>query len=223
MRTYKDYYKKSLAHENKWFRDQKEEWWRKDEGDVVFDDEDFHYRRESLNIMGDYLETTRLKSKHDRNNSSLGTNHTNVNNKEWGILFDMIGQVLIDWLIENNETSIYSFGFSIHRMVDGLDNVYTLEKRVKILEDEYQWKEVENPDPKFDECAGVLCDIVDRFITEHGKDIPCDWNYFGFGLDELMHSCEYGEWCSCSDGNISFGNEHEGEKYDTYDEYVECC
>ena len=214
MRNYDEYYKLALAYENEWFSKQKEEWWRKDEEGEEYGDH--------LYLMGEYLETVRLKSKHERNNSSLITNHTNVNNREWSILFHMLGQALIDWLIENNKTSIYSFSFCIHRMVDGLDNIYTLEKKVKVLEDEYKLREVKNPDPKFNECAGVLCDIVERFIFENRKDIPCDWNHFGFGLDDLMHSCEYGEWCSCSDGSISFGNEHEGEKYDTYDEYVSC-
>ena len=222
MKTFKEYYKKALTKEKEWYKHQKDEWWRKYEGDVVYDDDNFHYRSDKLCLKGDYLETTRLKSKHERNDSSMISNHTNVNNREWGILFDILGQALIDWLIENEKTDIYAFGFSIKRVVDGLDNFYIIEKEVKILDTEYTWQEIENPDPKFDECSKILCDLVDQFFTKHGNDIPCDWNYFGFGLDDLMHSCEYGEWCPCSDGSLSLGNEHDGEKYDTYDEYVSC-
>lgn len=221
MRSYTEYYKKALAKENQWYRDQKEEWWRKYEGDVVYDDDNFHYRRDTLCLMGDYLETMIPKSKHERNDSSMITNHTNVNNKEWGILFSMLGQALIDWLIENKKTDIYDFSFSMKKIVDGIDHFYILDKSVKVLEEDNMcWKEVENPDTKFDECAEFLCDIVDRFFTIHEKDLPLDWNHFGFGLDCLMDSCKYGEWCPCSDGSISLGNEHDGNKYETYDEYM---
>lgn len=212
MRTYKEYYNLANKQELEWYRNQTEEWWREDEKP---------YTRDSLNIKGDYLETVRIKSKYERNNSSIVKNHTNINNWEASILFSILGQALIDWLIENKHTNVWSFGFNIERTIDGTNDLFEISYKVRYFDyDKEHWVKCEDEDEllKFAPCAQFLTDIVYEFISRQGYDIPLDWNRFGFGLDELTTSCKYGEWCCFSDGSMGLGCRY-GKGYD---QYIEC-
>lgn len=221
MKSYREYYDLATQHEMEWYRDQKEEWWRKDEAPQEYNDENFHWKRDTLDVRGEYLETTRIKSKHERNDASIIENHTNVNNWEWGILFSMLGQALIDWLIENGHTDLWSFSFHIDRKIDGLNDVFEISHTVKEFDYEKKhWVKCEDEVELLDfaPCSQFLTDIVCEFISRQGNDIPLDWNWFGFGLDELMTSCKYGEWVPASDGSLGFGCRHDKD----YDEFVSC-
>ena len=212
MKSYKEYYKFGLEDHLKWLSYQKTEWWK--------DKKSFEY----LSPKGDYIETVNILSVDEKNDSSLFHNHTNVKNSEWGILFTMLGQALVDWCRENVEwKDLWSFGIEINRVVIDLSNVYDCEFSVKRYDlEKHQWyKETdENVLKQFDGCRDFLLSIVDEFLTIHGKDVPNDWNYFSFGLDSLMDSCKWGEWVCSSDGYINLGNYNEDTK--EYENFVEC-
>ena len=205
MRSYKEYYAIGQRHYITWLGIQKEEWWKK--GDNTH-----------LDIAGDYIETVRFLSNDEKNDSSLFINHTNVKNSEWDILFSMLGQALIDWCIENQETNWWSYGMHIIREVENIDSIYLCNFSVRDatnqkITDEETLK-------KFEGCRDFLCDIVEQFISDQGKDIPNNWNSFVFSLDDLKTSCKFGEWVADSDGYLSFGAMYEGSD-DEYEEYVE--
>ena len=176
-------------------------------------------------MSGDYIETVHFLTIDEKNDSSLFHNHTNVKNSEWGILFSMLGQALVDWCRENVDwKNLWSFGFTIKRSLDGCSNLYDCSYSVNDYDSVNKMMvEVtdENRLEQFSGCFDFLCDLVDEFLTRQGKNIPNDWNRFNFGLDCLMESCEWGEWISASDGYMYLGNFVEGED-GGYTEYVEC-
>ena len=216
MRTFKEYYDLGMKDHLHWLSFQKNEWWKRKNmsGD--------------LDAKGDYIETVKFLAKDEKNDSSLFENHTNVKNSEWGILFHMLGQALIDWCVENKiPENIWSFNMHIDRVVDCLDDIHRISWGIypydKMDGDRFKkGKEIENPE-RFDDCAQFLADLVDMFMTKHGYDIPNDWNYFSFGLDDLQGSIPYGEWCCCSDGYMHLGNINwELPERDRYESFVEC-
>lgn len=208
MRSFKEYYKLGLEDHLKWLYNQKEEWWKRGNNEWRIP-------------KGDYIETVQFLNDDEKNNASMFANHTNVKNREWSIFFNMLGQALIDWCVENKiPENIYSFHFSVDREVDGINDMYNIHWGVYPYEQKS--KKIENPE-QFDDCARFLADLLNEFMTRCGKDIPNDWNYFSFGLDDLQTSLEYGEWVCFSDGYINLGNidwtKPEMERYDTF---VEC-
>lgn len=204
MMTYIDYIRNSRKRREKWQYAQKNEWW-KTEGN-----------RGEMDIKGDYLETVNFKSNDRRNDDSLFTNHTNVNNSDWDTLFDVLGRHLIDWCISHKK-NVYSCLVRIYRNPDENVDTYGIDVSVKVRNiEEYGWKDFD--DPEFELYGAEVCDMIDRFTTVHKNDLPIDWNYFAFSLDCLEDSCECGEWCCASDGCMCFANIHNGE----YDEYVYC-
>ena len=208
MKSYKEYYEFGLKHHLDWKSKQKDEWWRRNE------------LKGKLNLEGDYIETINVLSEYEKNDSSLFHNHTNVKNSEWDILFSMLGQVLVDWCVENNvPQNIYSFHLSIDRHIDGLDDCYKVNWGIYTSDDNNKINEPE----RFEDCANVLTDIVNEFISQQGRDIPNDWNYFSFGLDDLQASIKYGEWICFSDGYMNLGNFNwENPEDERYDQFVEC-
>lgn len=215
MKTFKEYYDKGIDHELNWLYSQKDKWWQK------------NVRYKNLITTGDYIETVNRLASWEKNDSSLFVNRTNVMNSEWSILFHMLGQALVDWCVENVDwENLWSCGIRIHRTLDGLSNVYNCSfsvNRYDFEQDKY-FKVTDEADiEKFSGCRDFLCDMIDWFITKHGKNIPNDWNHFSFGLDDLMASCKYGMWVCSSDGYMNLGNERmtEDEKM-LYDNYVEC-
>jgi len=211
MRTFKEYYKKALDEHLTWLSNQTEQWWKKDKNDWLI-------------TKGDYIETVNLLTIDEKNDSSLFHNHTNVKNSEWGILFSMLGQALVDWCKENVDwNDLWSFGISIRRELNGCSSIYNCSHSVNKYD--FVNKECikvvdEDELARYDSCQDFLCDLVDEFLTRCGKNIPNDWNYFSFGLDDLGNSCKWGEWVSASDGYMNLGNFNENDK--EYDEYVEC-
>lgn len=216
MRTFKEYYDLAMKHHLTWLYNQKEEWWK--------DKHSFDY----LSPKGDYIETVNFLTIDEKNDSSLFHNHTNVKNSEWGILFSMLGQALVDWCRDNVDwENLWSFNFKIKRNIDGCSNIYDCSYSVNnydFVNKTVVEVEEENVLERYKSCSEFLCDLVDWFITKHGKDIPNDWNYFSFGLDSLMDSCEWGEWVCASDGYMNLGNLNTINSEDNfeYDEYVEC-
>ena len=208
MRTYKEYYQFGLNEHLDWKSKQTEEWWK--------NKNDFDY----LETKGDYIETIKFLTVDEKNDSSLFQNHTNVKNSEWDILFSMLGQALVDWCVENNvPQNIYSFHLNIDRYIDGLDDCYKVNWGVHTTDDDNKINEPEI----FDDCANTLADIVNEFISQQGKNIPNDWNYFSFGLDDLQASIKYGEWVCFSDGYMNLGNLNwEKPEDERYDQFVEC-
>jgi len=212
MRTYKEYYDLALAHHLDWLSKQDEEWWRKGND-------------EYLDIKGDYIETVNFISNYKKNDASLFNNHTNVKNTEWSILFDMLGQALVDWCVENvNYEDLWGMGIVMKKTIEGCSEFYECSQYVNKFDPSKQGEifkvEDEKELKKYDGCLDFLCDLVEQFLTSHKNDIPNDWNYFSFGLDSLYVSCKYGEWVCASDGYINLGNyDEEKEEYDTF---VEC-
>lgn len=220
MRTYKEYYKWALDEHLKWYSQQKEEWWKKDNGVFEYKDEDFEYKNDYLAIKGDYLETTMLKSNSEKNDSSIISNHTNVYNKEWCILFDIIGQALIDWCVENNETDIYSYCLIISRTLEDGKDTLDYNHKIKYMDYNKDWPTWKTCDDesileKFNDCSALLTDIIYEFISSQGKNIPLDWNHFSFGLDSLNTSCKYKCWTPDSDGDMHIGNDS-GNEFDEF-------
>lgn len=213
MRTFKEYYKLGLEHHLNWLYSQDEEWWK--------DKKSFEY----LSPKGDYIETVNLLSVDEKNNASLFVNHTNVNNREWDILFSMLGQALIDWCRENTDwKNLWSAGISIHKEMEGcspsylcsyyVNNYDSVNRVMVVVTDEEELK-------KYEGLGDFLYDMVDWFFTREGKNIPNDWNRFCFGLDSLMDSCEYGEWVCASDGYMNLANFVDGED-GGWTDFVEC-
>ena len=209
MRTFKEYYEKAMGEHLDWLSHQTEQWWR--------NKSDFDY----LTPKGDYIETVNLLTDDEKNDTSLFHNHTNVLNSEWSIFFDMLGQALVDWCVENNvPKELYSFHLSIDRLVDGLDDCYQVHWGVYTYDNNKD--EIKNPE-MYTECANFLADLVNEFMTRQGKNIPNDWNYFSFGLDDLQSSIKYGEWVCFSDGYINLGNINwEKPEDNRYETFVEC-
>ena len=213
MKTYKEYYQIGLSHHLDWKSKQEEEWWRRNE------------LKGKLNLEGDYIETINVLSEYEKNDSSLFTNHTNVKNSEWCILFSMLGQALVDWCRENVDyENLWSFGVQFKRGINeyGATN-YIPEITVKKMKEKTGIEEItdETVLKKFEDCEFELCRLVDTFLYSHGKNIPNDWNIFSFGLDSLYESCKWGEWICASDGYMTFGNLSDPDKR-MYDEYVLC-
>lgn len=215
MRTYKEYYQFGLNEHLDWKSKQEEEWWRnKNEYDY-------------LKTKGDYIETVNFLTIDEKNDASLFVNTTNVKNSEWDILFSMLGQVLVDWCVENVKCDdLWSFNFRIDRDVDeNGQNLYDHSFFVKKSLPDKDWPKIEDVTDedelkKFEGCGEFLCDIVARFIESHSTDIPNDWNHFSFGLDDLAASCKWGEWIPASDGYMNLG--YYDEKTNYYEDFVEC-
>lgn len=203
MRTYKEYYSIGVENINSWLALQKEEWWRKDENDGLFD------------IKGEYIEGVDFLTNYKKNDVSLFANHTNVLNSKWNILFDMLGQIVIDWCLENDK-EIYKYNIDIHRRVGEYEYYHKLDiitgkfSTIKSITDPVMLEE-------FSGCSEFICDIVDQFISENWRDIPIEWNHFGFSLDNLSYSCKFRVWTPYSDGYMCLGNDS-GE----YIEFVNC-
>lgn len=215
MRTFKEYYNLGLEDHLNWLSMQKEEWWKRKRDD---------YRTPK----GDYIETVCFLNDDEKNNASMFDNHTNVKNREWSIFFFILGQALVDWCVENKiPENIWSFHFSVDREIDGINDMYHIHWAVypydKIDGENYERGEkIENPE-QFDDCAGFLADLLNEFMTRCGKDIPNDWNYFSFGLDDLQSSIEYGQWVCFSDGYMNLGNINwELPEKDRYESFIEC-
>lgn len=188
MKSYREYYKHFLKKEMDWIANNQECWWHKDG----------YY---NLDVKGDYIESVGFLNENKKNDSPVFDNHTNVRNSEWSVLFDMLAQALIDWCVENGECEdLWSYYIFIKRGVCPTGNSYEYEYSVSV-EDTYNKKPVDDERMmKFDECSGFLCDIIDEFISTHGKDIPNDWEKITFGLDDIKSSCKHRVWCSNSDG-----------------------
>lgn len=215
MKTYKEYYQLAKEGHLSWLDSQKEKWWTM--GDL-----------KELHTQGDYIETVKFLTLNEKNDASLFTNHTNVRNSEWSILFHMLGQALVDWMNENGKgNNLWSFGFEMNRVVDGTTDVYHCPFYVKAVvpttydyEEDIKKIEDEKELDEYSGCRDFLCDLVDRFISDHKVNLPLDWNYFSFGLDSLYSSCEYGMWVCASDGYLNFGNLQDWKRRDGYSEYV---
>ena len=211
MKTYKEYYELGLREHLEWRSHQKEEWWKRGSQD-------------GLEIKGDYIETVKFLTIDEKNDSSLFKNGTNVLNSEWGILFSMLGQALVDWCVENVDwKDLWSFDFRLRRGVENGENVYFPFFEMSITQPEGKYPEIikeedEKKLKKFEKCRDALFEIVSTFIESHGKNIPNDWNMFTFGLDCLCESCKYGKWICSSDGYMGLMNYTDG----IYEEYVEC-
>jgi len=212
MRTYKEYYNLGMEHHLDWLSHQKRQWWK--------DKDMFDYR----SIKGDYIETVKFLTDDEKNDASLFHNHTNVKNSEWGILFSMLGQALVDWCVENVDwKNLWSFGIEIERTVVNLASAYSCKFSVEKYDfDKNEWvkEEDKNELSKFEGCKDFLLNIVEEFIASHRKNIPNDWNYFSFGLDSLMDSCKWREWVCSSDGYMNLGNYN--KESDDYTCFVEC-
>ena len=212
MKSYKEYYQLGLRRHIDWKSRQDEEWWK--------NKDDFGY----MEKKGDYIETVNFLTIDEKNDSSLFINATNVKNSEWGILFDMLGQALVDWCVENvNYSNLWSFDFRVERYIDNGQIFYVPSFKVTNFQFKNSWTQTieetdENKLKVFEGCSDFLLDLTTRFIESHGKNIPNDWNHFSFGLDSLYSSCEWGEWVCDSDGYINLSNVN-GEEYD---QFVEC-
>jgi len=212
MKSYREYYQFGLSEHLDWKSKQDEEWWK--------NKNDFKY----LETKGDYIETVHFLTIDEKNDASLFFNATNVKNSEWGILFDMLGQALVDWCVENmNYEDLWSVDFKIDRFIEDGITYYipktTARKYNGENEDVYKITD-ETILEKLEDCTLELCKIVDTFISTHGKNIPNDWNYFSFGLDSLYESCKWGIWVCSSDGYMNLGNYN--EETEKYDQFVEC-
>lgn len=211
MKTFNEYYTKALEKHKNWLYRQKEEWWKKNSD-------------KNLNIKGNYPEDVKFLSNEEKNDSPLFDNHTNVKNSEWGILFDMLAQGLIDWCCENVDwKNIDYFGFEIQKntietphIIDYSFSVENYDFDKKITVKETNEKQLE----KFKECMKFLNKITEEFFNKNEKNIPINWNYFSFGFDSLFVSCKFNKWVPDSDGFLNLGdyNNVTGD----YDKYVTC-
>lgn len=212
MRSYREYYALGLDDHKDWLSKQDDEWWRTN----------VYHRDKDLTTMGDYLPGTRLLTIDEKNDASLFANHTNVKNSEWSILFHMLGQALVDWCRENGKKDIWMFSLNVKRVVDGLNDCYNPEFTVSIPSDEDGYDTIRDKKElkSWEDCRNVLCDIIWEFMYTHKNDIPNDWNYICFGLDDLDASIKAGEWVCFSDGWMNVCSMHYNEE--GYDLYVEC-
>ena len=212
MRTYKEYYQIAQEQHLAWKSKQKDEWWRAKQN------------KDELDLKGEYLETITPLSEEEKNDSPLFENHTNVKNREWGILFSMIGQALVDWCVENGkQENLWSFSIKVKRVIDGIEDFYIPSFNVKYyfpdtqvvksLEDESKWEE-------FVDCQDFLLGLISEFLENNKRDLPLDWNMFCFGLDDLESSCRYGIWTSASDGNMDLASVDDESKDSKI--YVRC-
>ena len=212
MKSYKEYYQIGLSHHLDWKSKQDTEWWK--ERSLIG----------HLDLKGDYIETVKFLSVDEKNDASLFVNSTNVKNSEWGILFDMLGQALVDWCVENVDYSnLWSFDFRVDKYFEDGKIFYVPKFKVTNFTAKGNWPETaeETNEEKlkdFEGCKDFLVDLTVRFIESHGKNIPNDWNSFSFGLDSLYDSCKWGKWVSSSDGYMNLLNVN-GEDYD---QFVEC-
>ena len=213
MKTIKEYYKKALDESNSWLEKQTSKWWESDE-----------YLSYLLDTNGDYIETVKFLSIEEKNDLPILRNHTNVKNSDWCILYDMMTQAVIDWCMELKEddrlwNDLNSIYISIRRgVVDGKENQYAHSISIK------NYDSVEEDESRlnlFVGCEGFLCDIIDWFMTKHGKNVPNNWNRISFGIDNILASCENGEWVPSSD--TYFGLEqYDDQDEDKYISFVEC-
>lgn len=203
VKSYTEYYKKFKDEHKLWKLVQKDEWWKDN--------------KETMEIKGEYINV--LMPDYERNDAPIMVNHTLVKNSEYDILFNMLGQHVIDFCNEHDKKNIYCCIIKIRRIIDGIDDVYIPDVCVKKkLDGDYGWKIIDDPD--FDEYKYMVCDILDRFLHLHKDMMPIDWDMFSFSLDCIDESCKEGHWICCSDGSMGFGNISEDMK--TYTEYV-CC
>ena len=214
MRSYKEYYNLAKDEHLNWLAmpEQQNEWWKKDE----------YNRFKELEVMGDYLEGTKFLSRDEKNDASLFINRTNVKNSEWCILFHMLGQVLVDWCVENGKKDFWAFNIHIKRVVDGLVEIYDPIFNVDVIDsNDYRAEITDKKELKFwEDCRNVLCDIIWEFIYTHKGDIPEDWNRISFGLDDLSASVEAKEWVCFSDGHLDLDCIHSNDN--GCDTFVEC-
>ena len=192
MRSYREYYNLAKDEHLTWLAmlEQQNEWWKKDE----------YNRFKELEVMGDYLKGTKFLSRDEKNDASLFINRTNVKNSEWSILFSMLGQALVDWCVENERTKFWSFSLTIQRALDGLTEYYVPKFKVETYDNEDSEVTDKKELKKWEDCRNALCDIIWDFIYTHKNDIPNDWNYISFSLDDLEPSCQAGQWVCFSDG-----------------------
>ena len=212
MKTYKEYYQIGLNKHLDWKSKQKDEWWRKEE-----------YKND-LELKGEYLETITPLSEKEKNDSSIFKNHTNVKNSEWGILFSMLGQALVDWCVENGkQENLWSFSIKVKRVVDGIDDLYIPSFNVKYYFPDAQVVnslEDESKREGFVGCQDFLLGLISEFLERNKRDLPLDWNMFCFGLDDLESSCRYGVWTPASDGYMDLASvDDENKKSELY---IEC-
>ena len=212
MKTFNEYYDQMKERHLIWKSNQKEEWWKNCGDDL-------------LEPWGDYIETVKFLNPDKKNDSPLFKNHTNVKNSEWAILFDILGQALIDWCNENQVKDACSLGISLRRSVaeDG-SNIYNNMTIASVYDKDHQeTMKVSGKDTdRFDGCGDFLCDMLDKFLTKHGKNIPNDWNEFHFSLDSLIDSCSCGEWTCTSDGYMCLSYVNNDGSDPEYTEFVEC-
>lgn len=212
MKTYNEYYQFGLDEHLDWKSKEKDEWWRKEE-----------YKND-LELKGEYLENITPLSEEEKNDSPLFKNHTNLKNSEWSILFDMLGQALVDWCVENGkQENLWSFSIKVNRVVDGMEDLYIPSFNVKCYFPDNQVVtslEDESKREGFVGCQNFLLGLISEFLERNKKDLPLNWNMFCFGLDDLETSCKYGEWVSASDGYMDLASVNDENKENEI--YVEC-
>ena len=215
MKTYKEYYQFGLKKFLEWEGKQKEEWWKKNSLDSFLD------------MDGEYLEGVRTLDREKKNDAGIILNLTNIRNSEWNILFTMLGQALVDWCVEHKRTNkLHSFRVTITKIIDeNFQEVYVPEFVLEKSDGQGDGRVIEEEKTpgflkEFENCAGGLCDLVMEFIDRHKKNIPIDWNFFLFGLDNLSVSCLFKEWVAASDGYMCLGNLDEDT--DSYKMFLEC-
>ena len=212
MKTDKEYYQIGLDEHLDWKSNQKDEWWRAKQN------------KDELDLKGEYLETITPLSEEEKNDSPLFKNHTNVKNREWGILFSMLGQTLVDWCVENGkQENLWSFSIKVKRVVDGIEDLYIPSFNVKYYFPDTQVVkslEDESKREEFVDCQDFLLGLISEFLENNKRDLPLDWNIFCFGLDDLESSCRYGVWTSASDGYMDLASVDDENKENEL--YVEC-
>ena len=212
MKSYTEYYKKFKDEHKLWKSKQKDEWWRTKQ------------HKGDLELKGEYLETITPLSEKEKNDSSIFKNHTNVKNSEWDILFSMLGQVLVDWCVENGkQENLWSFSIEVKRVVDGIEDLYIPSFNVKYYFPDTQVVKTPEDESKregFVDCQDFLLGLISEFLERNKRDLPLDWNMFCFGLDDLETSCKYGEWIPASDGYMDLASADNENKENEL--YVEC-
>lgn len=207
MKTYKEYYQFGLDEHLDWKSKQKCEWWRS---------KLTKQQKSDLELKGEYLETITPLSEEEKNDSPLFENHTNVKNSEWAILFDMLGQALVDWCVKNGKKeNLWSFSINVKRVVDGVEDLYIPSFNVKYYFPDTQVidsLEDESKREGFVGCQDFLLGLISEFLEKNKRDLPLDWNMFWFGLDDLESSCKYGVWTPASDGYMDLASVNDETK-----------